>query len=332
MLGYASFSDAQQLGQESLQGNEQQLAQEMLKLITQVSLERDPSGPVKRLNQVKTQGCFNGSFTVRNDIPEHFKQGLFAHARRYPVYARFANASTMDDSEKDLRGLSLRVFDVQGLPVWGVQGRQDFLMNSYPVLFAQSPEVFYQFIQAQHDDGLVGFFLNPFDSHLKALRILLQARERPNSVFDIRYWSTTAYRLGRDELAVKYSVKPCSDYTSSEPNEYSADYLRQAMKKHLTKTPVCFEFMLQQQSDATAMPIEDATVEWDEEVSPFVTVADIEFTQQDFSSDEALSRCENASFNPWQSLAEHRPLGRINQVRKLIYQQMAALRRARSNL
>lgn len=317
---------AQELGKEYLQGNEQQLALQMVELIKKVTAEKAAGGEIKRLNQIKSQGCFNGQFEVLGNIPGTFKHGLFAKPATYPAYARFANASTLDDAEKDLRGLSFSVLGVQGQTIGAEQGRQDFLMNSYPVLFAQSPEVFYQFIEAQYTDSVISFFLNPFDSHLSAMAILLQARDRPTSVFDIQYWSTTAFRLGNKNQAIKYSAKPCSLYQSKVPQEYTNGYLQQAMQQHLQVAPVCFDFMLQLQTDAQSMPVEDPTIEWDEDESAFVKVAQLRFEEQDFLADSAMKQCEQASFNPWQSLPEHQPLGRINAVRKWIYPHMAAFR------
>lgn len=322
----SAFVNAQQLGQQSLQGNEDELANKMVELIKEFSLQRYPQGNVKRLNQIKSQGCFNGRFRVLENIPSQFKHGVFASPGKYPMYARFANASTEDDTEKDLRGLSIRVSGLTGTPIWGESGSQDFLMNSYPVLFADSPEMFYDFIKAQKNDAILGFFLNPFDSHLGALAILLQARDRPNSLFDIRYWSTTAFRLGSQDQAVKYSVKPCSKYVSDEPVEYTQNYLQQAMVDHLDNDTMCMEFMLQIQTNPQDMPIENPTVEWSEGVSPFVTVAQIQIEKQQFLSEQAMQQCEAFSFNPWQSLAEHKPLGRINYVRRLVYEKMAAFR------
>lgn len=338
-LSVALFSQAYaqqttpKLGQEQLQGNEDALAKKMLMLIQDVSTQQNPTGTIKRLNQAKSLGCFDGYFEVQEDIPESFKHGLFAKPGRYSAFTRFANASTFDDSEKDLRGMSIKVrHNDQSATLWGNHAEQDFLLNSYPVLFAESPEVFQQFIQAQKDDSILGFFLNPFDSHLKALSILLNARERPNSPFDIRFWSTTAYRLGNENQAVKYSVKPCSDYQSPEPEEFTENYLQKAMQRHLDQDKVCFEFMLQRQVDPIAMQIEDATVEWDEAVSPFITVAKLTIEKQDFLSDEKLDLCETSTFNPWQALEVHKPLGRINFVRKLIYEKMAAFRQSGLNV
>ncbi len=74
------------------------------------------------------------------------------------------------------------------------------------------------------------------------------------------------------------------------------------------------------------MPIEDASVIWDEDASPFHTVATISIHPQTFDTPEALAACEKISFNPWQSLSEHQPLGRMNAVRRETYLSASQLR------
>jgi hypothetical protein len=74
------------------------------------------------------------------------------------------------------------------------------------------------------------------------------------------------------------------------------------------------------------MPIEDATVEWDETVSPFRKVARVHIPPQEFESPEHMKFCENLAFNPWRVLPEHKPLGGLNRVRKDLYQELAAFR------
>lgn len=325
-LFFATKIHSNTLGEQTLLGNEDALASEMSSLIKQVTRTRAEKGPIKRFNQAKSLGCFSGNFTVMDDMPEQFKQGLFSEPRTFPAFMRFANASTVDDADKDLRGLSIRVSEINAQTIWGEPGTQDFVLNSHPVLFASSPEEFLDFIRAQRDDSILSFFLNPFDSHLKALFILLKARDNHTSPFDIRYWSTTPFRHGKAGTAVKYSVKPCSEYQSGEPEQYSQNYLRAAMQNHLQQHSVCFDFMVQSQTDAQSMPIEDPSVEWDEQESPFVTVARIEFSDQAFLSKEALQQCEVVSFNPWQALESHKPLGRMNYVRRQIYAELSNFR------
>jgi hypothetical protein len=84
--------------------------------------------------------------------------------------------------------------------------------------------------------------------------------------------------------------------------------------------------MVQFQQDAGEMPVEDASVIWDEDDAPYQKVARLTISQQDFSSAAALQNCERQRFNPWQSLEEHRPLGGINRVRRAVYSEAGEFR------
>jgi hypothetical protein len=76
------------------------------------------------------------------------------------------------------------------------------------------------------------------------------------------------------------------------------------------------------------MPIENASVEWPERLSPFVPVAKIRIPQQSFTSPEQLAFARRLSFNPWHSIPEHRPLGNQNRARRLIYSELSRLRQS----
>ncbi|MCW8093368.1 catalase [Alteromonas sp. ASW11-130] len=324
LLFVAGLSEAQHFPGENFKGNEDQLARQMEATIKQVVRQRYPDSHMKRFNQAKSLGCFDATFEVNHDISASLKYGLFAKPARYRAHVRFANASTSDDADRDLRGLSIRVGGVSGNPVWGNPGFQDFVLNSHPVLFAATPEEFLSFIEAQRNESVIWHLLTP--TNWDSLFILLTARNNPTSPFDIRYWSTTPYQLG-DNQAVKYSVRPCSNFQSELPGELTNNYLRAAMQNHLENTDACFDFMVQRQTNNDDMPIEDASKEWDEADSPFVPVARLLIKQQPFISAEAIKQCEETAFNPWQSLPEHKPLGRMNYVRKQVYHALTRFRK-----
>lgn len=308
------------------------LAAEMSQRVVATSNYDKRGDLVPRYNQPKTIACLTGEFTVAEQIPDHLKHGLFANPGTYPVTARFASASKWDDSEKDIRGVSLRINNVAGQPIWGKPGFQDFLFNSYPALFVATPEEFLDFMRARQTGSklsLVKFFLSPFNPHIKSLMTVLKARKKHMSPLDIRYWSTVPSALdgqlqadslpSSDTLAVKYSVTPCSTYTTESVVEKGENQLRTAVRAHLNQAPACFDFGLQTQIDPDTMPIEDASVIWNEEQSPFITVARVSFADQNFDDPGKLAECEQTQFNPWQSLPAHKPLGRMNAVRKAVY-------------
>ena len=84
--------------------------------------------------------------------------------------------------------------------------------------------------------------------------------------------------------------------------------------------------MVQFQVDSQRMPIEDATVEWDEDVSPYVPVARIRIPRQQLDGPDRPGACERMAFNPWNCLAPHRPLGNLNRARRDIYRVMSQFR------
>ena len=83
----------------------------------------------------------------------------------------------------------------------------------------------------------------------------------------IRYWSTTPYRLGTN--AVKYSAIPHVHARDEIPANPGDDFLREAMIRQLATGDALFDFTVQLQISAETMPIEDPGKAWDETVSPF---------------------------------------------------------------
>jgi hypothetical protein len=90
-----------------------------------------------------------------------------------------------------------------------------------------------------------------------------------------------------------------------------------------------FDFDLQVQlcTDLTAMPVNDATVEWPEKLSPFVTVGRVHLPCQDISRPENFEKGDALAFNQWRVTSDHRPLGEIMDVRR-VYTTSAWVRRS----
>ncbi len=167
---------------------------------------------------------------------------------------------------------------------------------------------------------------NPFHWRLHelgaALALLWKKTADP---LDIRYWSLTPYLLG-DSGPVKYSARPCSAAPAGSPDKNDPDFLRRAMAARLKDGGACFEFLVQLRTDPAREPVEDPTIKWSEEKSPFREVATIAIPAQRFAGAEQQKFCENLSLNPWHAVPEQRPLGGINRVRKTVYETISKLR------
>jgi hypothetical protein len=85
------------------------------------------------------------------------------------------------------------------------------------------------------------------------------------------------------------------------------------------------EFLVQPRT-SNAMDVEDSMTEWKEAQAPFYQVATILIPQQNFDTSEQNAFCENLSFSPWHALPDHKPLGIVNRLRKVIYDQISRTR------
>lgn len=312
------------LAEETIDPEEAAVTADFLAFIKETSLKRQPTGPVRRFNQGRAAGCVRAQFTVPDTLPADLRVGLFASPQTYEAWIRFANASSQTDKDKDVRGMAIRLSGVAGENLTPGETRQDFVLNSHPVMVSPNAREFLELMKAMEAGGLqeAGYFLK----HPKSALIGLESREHPTSHLDIPYWSTTPYLFGPGR-AVKYIVRPCDPPKITKALHVTDTYLTDALREHLEQGDACFDFMIQLQTDPHAQPIEDASVEWKEHDAPYRAVARIHIPLQEIGDPVTTSACEDTAFNPWHSLVEHRPLGSMNRARREIYQAMAEFRR-----
>ena len=317
------------LAQEVIAEDEGTVAAEFIAFLKAASARRHPTGVMPRFNQGRHSGCVDATFNVQTSLPEHLRVGLFAQPRSYHARIRFANAASATDREKDLRGMSIRVLDVPGQNLTPGASTQDFILNSHPVMMVGTTREFLELLQAVEAGGIrrILFFM----SHPGAARVALAARTNPTSHLDISYWSTTPYLFGPGR-AVKYIARPRARVTATLPDPLTDNYLREALASRLSAGESEFDLMVQFQTDPMKMPLEDASVEWNEQDSPYLPVSRIVIAKQRLDDVQRARFCEEVAFNPWHCLPEHRPLGNFNRARRSIYEAMAALRRERAQV
>ncbi|MQA30843.1 MAG: hypothetical protein GEU82_13595 [Luteitalea sp.] len=314
------------LAEETIDASEARVTEDFIAFLEAASARRQPTGPVRRFNQGRAAGCVQAQFTVPDTLAPEHRVGLFKTPRTYDAWIRFANASSQSDREKDVRGMAIRLSEVPGENLTPGETRQDFVLNSHPVMVAANAGDFLELMKAMEAGGLqqARYFL----AHPRSALIGLQARQQPTSHLDISYWSTTPYLFGAGR-AVKYIARPCTPPKTTRPERITETYLTDSLRTRLRQADACFDFMIQLQTDPRRMPIEDATVEWKEREAPYHAVARIRIPQQAVGEADLGLRCEETAFNPWHSLVEHRPLGGMNRARRDIYHAMAEFRRQR---
>ena len=172
------------------------------------------------------------------------------------------------------------------------------------------------------------YFVNFQEPHILDLIMQSLWTKTQSSPFEAPYFSCVPYLLGEGQ-AMQYSVWPKSKRRTPIPRlplRPPDDYLRDAMVGSLQESDVEFDFRLQLQTDPHLMPIEHAGVLWPEELSPRVSVATLRLPKQKFDSPAQLAFAKHLSYNPWHTIAEHRPLGNQSRARRRMYERLSQLR------
>jgi len=319
---------------EKLQPNEDVLAQNIAQVIEKSIREQYTAGNALRDAHPKAHGCVRAEFHVSKNIPAQFAKGVFIPDQSYQAWIRFSNASndaSSADIDKDARGIAIKLLGVSGTKILESEKQattQDFIMINHPVFFANDAKRYLSFINDVNSHNMIRKLHIPFALGFKGTMNALGARNSQiaNPLY-ARYWSMVPYQLGlgNDRQAVKYSVRACSVTANNLPKNPSHDFLREALKNTLQQTDACMEFLIQPRT-SNKMLVEDSMTEWDEKAAPFYQVATIHIAKQNFDTPEQNKFCENLSFTPWHALPAHKPLGAVNRMRKVIYENISRVR------
>lgn len=317
------------LAEEKLLSNEEEYTQRIIDELKAFTRENWLPGSAQRFGNTKTFGVVRGEFTVLPDLPPHLARGLFAEPRTFRAWVRFSGPGPYAPPDlEDLGQCSV------GIKVTGVPGpklmaderaTQDLILVS-PASFV-TPNIrenakMQRWVRAK---APIGYAITPGDTHLTHLAMQLLYSPMHSSPLEVQYYSNVPFLLGEGQ-AVQYSLKPTSPRRSRIPAHPTENYLRDAMVRTLEAGEFTFDFMVQVQTDAHRMPIEDATVKWPERESPYIPVARLRLPPQRFDSDRQLAFADVLRYNPWHSLPEHKPLGNSNRARKRMYEELATLR------
>lgn len=109
------------------------------------------------------------------------------------------------------------------------------------------------------------------------------------------------------------------------PENPGHDFLTEMMKATLRRNGVTLNFLVQPRT-SDRLSVEDTMTEWKESVAPFYEVATIYIPAQEFDTPELRILGEVLSFNIWHALPEHRPLGAVNRMRKVVYERISRVR------
>lgn len=295
---------------------------------------------VLRGAHAKAHGCVRAEVSVLADLPGTLRQGVFRDPGKiWQAWVRFSNGNAYPqfDRVRDARGMAIKLLDVPGEKLLG-ESEQDFVMFNNSVFFVRDVAEYRSNFAAQAEGSRILAFFPGWDPRSWEIRHLLIALRTlapaPESPVRTTYNSIAPFKFGPHNI--KYRVVPaesgCPAYEPPEQNRDMPNFLRSTLYRQLSldRVPACFELQVQRQNPEHYMPIEDTSVEWDEDIAPFETVARITIPPQDFDTPEQNLFCDNLSFNPWHALPEHRPIGGINRLRKAVYEALSTYRHERN--
>jgi hypothetical protein len=318
-----------QLGQEYPQPTEEAMFEEMGEIIKKLMIRT--RSPVQRQQHAKHHGCVRAMFEVEQNLPNELRIGLFKDVTSYPAWVRFSNASQHIDTIGNPHGFAIKLMGVKGAKAHS-EGHdhetQDFLMVDYPIFIVRTAsdylDLFRAALNAPGKMPWAFFFpsLDPSKWRLRELGLIRKMRSlKIDNLVNTQFWTLGAFKFGSG--AAKFSVRPLAKIRTPDVAALSPDYLSGRLAECLRGQGVQFEFLMQLQTDAKKMPIEDTPIEW---TSPFCRMATITIPALDLRSPEQSALAEHLSFTPWHALAEHRPLGGINRIRRVAYRASSAVR------
>ncbi len=289
-------------------------------------------GGVERGGNTKTQGIVRGEFIIHDGIPEDLRHGIYAKPQTFPAWVRFSGPGpyiTPDIDDVGFMSISIKLMGVPGPKLMDEEKHTiDMFGVSTPTFVTPDVKANAQLQKESLKNAQIFYFLNLHRPHVMDLIMQSLFIKTQSSPLEAPYFSCVPYLLG-EARAMQYSFWPKSDKRSRIPRlpfRPPDDYLRNAMVASLAEGDVELDFRLQLQTDPHLMPLENSAVLWPERLSPRVSVATLRLPRQKFDLPSQMEFAKKLSYNPWHTIAEHRPLGNQSRARQRMYYELSKLR------
>ncbi|GGX00923.1 peroxidase family protein [Streptomyces chartreusis] len=312
----------------------ERLARELMRV--QVKNRRAGGGPVARAFHAKAPVAVeNARLRFHDDLPAALRVGFARPGAEYPATVRLSGASGIrqGDGSPDLRGAAVRVRVTE-------EESHDLLATSHPVSHAANAREFVAFAKAMAGARSplrkafallvkLPLAVGPRTAGRMRRNVRAATRHTVDSLATETYWSRGAMLWG-EAGPVRFLLRPApGSAPAPTPDRGETDFLHREFADRLARGPVEYDLCVQRFVDERHTPVEDASVEWTDGMSPALPVARLTIPGQDLDSAEAHAtarRIEDLAFNPWYTTEEFRPLGNINRARKAAYQASSAHR------
>jgi catalase len=308
--------------QEIVAPDEEQRFTRYAEQLTNIQKEKNREfGQGRTLHRKQLIGL-SAQLEVLPQLPPHAAHGLFAKPGAHQALVRISNGSMsiQNDRVPDIRGFAIKVPGLQGPgALGGTTEAQDFLLINREVFGLKNSDAFVKLVLAAAKGGgaLFKHFFKEYGlfKGLGQLATAMKSLKRPFTGYATeRFFSASPIACGPYAVRVRLLPPEGQAINPSASNDWAQD-----LKQRLAKGPLRYALQLQFFVSEDLTPIEDGSRNWDEKDAPYITVAHLTLQAPDSASEALQKRIDEARFDPWCALLEHRPLGDVMRARKFAY-------------
>lgn len=272
----------------------------------------------------KTYATVKGFLKISDNLPT-FITDIFDQ-NEYELFARFSNGNLIINKKgKDvpLYGFSLKIKNIQGVDA-------NFPLVNFPLFPTNSPSVFLNFFRSvntflvtKKDNFFVSIldlpsliknslalFCSMFSIDLLK-KIIAFIPKRNDFFFSFPYDGIGCYRLGNHIM--KIGLKPVRNLAGIGQNQSQ----QEAINEFISLQDSNFNVTIQMCENVENQPVNDLGKSWKN--APEYLLGRIVIPQESLL-DSTDPKIENMNFNPFENPEVLQPVGKIQQIRKKIYE------------
>ena len=288
----------------------------------------------------KSHGLISAEMEIYDNLPEPLAQGMFATPKKLPLVMRFTTVpgDILNDKLCTPRSLAIKILGVEGERLSGSEEAttQNFLFVNGSSFLSSSVQQFLSNLKilatSDNSPEFKQFLSQILQATSKLIDSLSGGRQRllnsegqsePN-ILGETYFSQDPILYGNYMAKVALvPIAPKLLALKDKPVDisFASDSLKKSVVDFFITNTAEWELRVQLCTDINQMPIEDSSVIWSEEMSPYLPIAKITAKPQIAWSPYRSQLVDNGMmFSPWHGIKSHRPLGSVTRLRKMSYE------------